>query len=1337
MILCLLLIQGAHGPLLSGASPVNEHGNSMATQWSPPITHLIRYRLILRKSRYKAIWYDIRLEEKRDCIYRLPPPGNGRQSRLYDYWRSSDAILQGDPIHLLPRSTTQDMHSIIQWNACSLDEEKSLELSSLAQHCGSTVLLISELGHRRTIPGFNHIASDDRFTQSGIFLHASLSSRVIDCSTLERDRIAVQAAIIDEAFLILHPYIPPDTTSRSRKKFWSKIERFCIKHDNVPIIIAGDLNTRSPLFCANHSEAHEYLTQVIDAADLTINNTGEPTRGLNALDVTMSNARANAAITEWQPLDALASDHLPCLTSTTFATSTKLSDKPRYQRLDLAETLRVLESLLLERDENTLLSLQNFVELLTSSLRYTPILPKVSKSFWNEELSQLADLRNRLRRHYMRSQSVQAEAAYWQSHQSFRKAFRKAKREHQRDLVLDAAKDPTGSQGWSLLKRLAPATRGKKLKPWITHSVKAKAEANEVAKKFAAISNDPALNMNAEETREYESCLADLSSENLEIEPFSACELRRALKTAKTKTSPGNDGISYELLKSCTSSTIILKAMVEAFNQCLLSQTFPNSLKHAKVRALPKDKPGDYRPISLLSTIGKIYEKMLEKRLREEFPLAKTQFGCRPGHSTSHALTRLLHASGTAAAAYQHFGCISFDFSKAYDRVPRNILIKKLKANNISPYLILAIDNWLKDRTFHVSHRGSSSDTLAINNGIPQGSSLSVMLWLVFINDIKINEERANIFVDDTIIWATASSKEELTLSLTQEATNLLEWCSINKVKVNLEKTKLIFNEYDPDDPDLRVRNYGTIPVCTSLRYLGITLKASPLNSNCSLQMDLTSVGMDIRRRCSILKKLRKYSIPQSLLERFIEGFVCGKLRYYTPILGAETNQNEILKPLILAYKELMRTETGAVRTTPIPLLQAGTRRPSLQNLIAFDTTNMVMSSVANGNILGDEYISWNGEYDGWTPLGKAWEMLRTVAPDYESVVPLVPIPRKIRDGLSQCEFKIPATREAAIKLHSQNKLLVESDVQLWTDGAFLPSSEEGGAAFMLIDRTLRDSHISGLQQITSSYEAELAALRLGLQSVHEMGYFNTHIAIYTDSQSLARQLESIPLSYKTVEYPIFECAEILSNLAKLNQISLCWIPSHLNIGLNDEVDELARIGLSHHLPPSEPPLPRLSSFRLRLKREVKRLTEEDIARSVKPSQFLNYPDRQPFIGTPLTNENGIRRWKPSPYTRKSRSDRGIMFRVRSGHTRCKDHLHRIGIVEAAAPCRLCEEETAETMEHFLFHCSALQQQVAVPLMGLLAVTDAVPPDINSLCWNRPREVKKLLKAAEQAGAWI
>ncbi len=1266
------------------------HANSLRTNSSieattSPIACTIRYRYFPRKSQHKGIWYDIRLEEKRDCIYRLPPPGNGRQTRIYEFYRSSDPIIQGERIHLLPKARTRDNHAILQWNAQSLDEEKALELSHFAKHHQASVLLVSELGHRRSIPGFNPVVSDDRFTQSGIFIPASLEARIIDCSSLEHDRIAIQAAIVDESFLIIHPYIPPDTAMSSRRIFWSRIAKFCTKHDNVPIVIAGDLNTRSPLFCANHSENHDYVAQAIDAADLMIQNTGEPTRGPNALDVALSNPLANSNITCWQPLDALASDHLPCLINTTFKASTKLNYESTYELLDISETLRKFETALLGRGEDGPVTLDQFVELLLSSRCYKSVTPKDNVSFWNDELTELAQQRNQLRRQYGRSPSDRTEAAYRSSHNRFRKAFRKAKREYQQELVLAAANDPTGAQGWSLLKQLAPGTRGKKTKIWVSHSTKAK-----------------------------------------------------ALKNSKSKSAPGTDGISFALLKSCTSNPTILRAMLEAFNFCLTSYAFPERLKHAKVRALPKEKPGDFRPISLLPTIGKIYEKMLEKRLREEFPLNEAQFGCRPGHSTSHALARLLHASGTAAAAFEQFGCISFDFSKAYDRVPRNLLVKKLYDNNISPYLILAINDWLQNRTFHVSHRGSSSDTLAVHNGIPQGSSLSVMLWLVYINDITINKESANIFVDDTIVWAKGSSRRELRLRLTEEATKLMKWCSENKVQVNLDKTKMIFNEADPYDTDLRLRHYGNIPVSQHIRYLGVHLKSSPLLSNSSLVVDLEAVGADIRRRCSVLKQLRKYSIPQPLLERFIEGFVCGKLRYFTPILGAEARENsEILKPLKLAYKELMRTETGAVRTTPIPLLQAGTRRPSLLNMIASDTTNMVMSSVAYGNILGDEYVSWNGDYDGWTPLGKAWEMLRRVAPDYESVVPQTHIPRSVRDGMYKCNFRIPPTREEAIRLHSQNQLLIHSDIQLWTDGAFLASSEEGGAAYIITGRSLLDIHSSGLQQISSSYEAERAALRLGLLAIEKMECHNKHIAIYTDSQGLARQLESTPLSYKTAESPILECAEILSSPSDLNRITVCWIPSHLNIGLNDEVDVLAKHGLSARLAPAEAPLPRLNSFRLRLKRELTRITEEEIARSVKPSQFHAYPDRQPFIGTYQQGANGIRRWKPSPYTRKSRFERGIMFRVRSGHTRCQAHMHRIGIVETAAPCRLCEEETAESVEHFLFHCSALQQQLAAPLTGLLAVADAVPPDIYSLCWTRPREVRKLLKAAEQAGAWI
>jgi hypothetical protein len=97
----------------------------------------------------------------------------------------------------------------------------------------------------------------------------------------------------------------------SRQKFWKGIEKFCIQHRNLPIIISGDLNTRSPLFSDNHRESHEYLVDFVDNTEFSINNTGEPTRGHNALGVTMSNSMANTSIVSWEPLDALTSDHLP------------------------------------------------------------------------------------------------------------------------------------------------------------------------------------------------------------------------------------------------------------------------------------------------------------------------------------------------------------------------------------------------------------------------------------------------------------------------------------------------------------------------------------------------------------------------------------------------------------------------------------------------------------------------------------------------------------------------------------------------------------------------------------------------------------------------------------------------------------------------------------------------------------------------------------------------------------------------------------------------------------------------------------------------------------------
>jgi hypothetical protein len=638
-----------------------------------------------------------------------------------------------------------------------------------------------------------------------------------------------------------------------------------------------------------------------------------------------------------------------------------------------------------------------------------------------------------------------------EAHKCFRRAFRLAKRNSRRELVLEASKDPTGAKGWQLLKQLCPETKGKRQKLWICNSTKAKNEANELATRFAAINNDPNLAMSEEELAENAALLNKLREESAANphEIFTECEMLRAIKQAKVKSSAGADGISNALIQRCVTSPVVRKAMLDSFNISLNTASFPALLKQAKIKAIPKDNSGDYRPISLLSALGKIFEKMLEKRLREAIPLASNQFGCRAGHSTAQALARLVHASGVAAAAGKSFGCISFDFSKAYDRVPCNLLLKKLDAANVSPYLILCVNDWLHGRTFFVSHRGAKSDTLPLRNGIPQGSSLSVMLWLAFINDIPLAKERTNLFVDDTIIWAQGSSNAAVSTKLKDQAIPLMQWCQMNKVKINFTKTKLLYNVAQTGDGDI-VHELGTIPLATTLRYLGVTFKTNSNDSCSTFLLDLESIGGDIRRRCSILRKIRKYQFPQHLLERFVNGFVCGKLRFFTPFLGAEIHDPTFLKPIELAYRELQRTEIAAVRTTPIPLLQAATRRLSLINLIKTDTTNMVVSSISNDTILGDEYTKWTGLYDGWTPLGAASNLLEEVLPGIESFVKKVTIPRQIRDGLFNISFRIPSNRREALLLHAHSQLLQPGDVHMWVDGSFSSQEGTGGAAYLL-----------------------------------------------------------------------------------------------------------------------------------------------------------------------------------------------------------------------------------------------------------------------------------------------
>ena len=116
------------------------------------------------------------------------------------------------------------------------------------------------------------------------------------------------------------------------------------------------------------------------------------------------------------------------------------------------------------------------------------------------------------------------------------------------------------------------------------------------------------------------------------------------------------------------------------------------------------------------------------------------------------------------------------------------------------------------------------------DNGIPQGSSISVLLWIIYIYDAPIETINSNVYVDDTTQWATAQTKEEVLYKLRIDSANLQKWCTDNRIKIQWLKTHLLFNEHDPDDK-LSV-NGRKIKTTEEIRYLGSTLKPSESSLN-------------------------------------------------------------------------------------------------------------------------------------------------------------------------------------------------------------------------------------------------------------------------------------------------------------------------------------------------------------------------------------------------------------------------------------------------------------------------------------------------------------------------
>ena len=1068
-----------------------------------------------------------------------------------------------------------------------------------------------------------------------------------------------------------------------------------------PVLMMGDFNSYSTRWGSSTTDARgRMVEEFAEDNDLNILNTGAATRVAFETETCIDLSIATpvlAPILEWtvtaSPRD---SDHIPIIVKLlnaraegvqTERRNMKRADWVKYRESNAWRRGREIENM---GNEELLLDLYSRINEAAEEA-----IPKIKcgkfypKPFWNDRLKRTRETRERQYKKYRRRKSMQNYILWKRAKAEHRQAVIEEKRASWIKLASTFNYKTPKATIYENVRKIK-GNRQRKinvLKEGDQYYTTHQEIANRLGQTFSNISSAENYQPNFKRVKDQEERknLNFQSNEEQDYnKKFSLEELEAALQRTKN-TVPGPDDVHYRMLREMP--LCAKQYLLKIYNKFWNESYFPRQWRDATVVAFPKpdkdhSKAENYRPIALTSCLSKTLERMINTRLCDYLEMKKElsniQNGGRRGRSTTDHLVRLETAIRRCFAHGKLFVSVFFDLKKAYDTTWKYGIMRDLYRMGLRGRMPLYIKEFLTDRRFKVRMEETYSENFSQEEGVPQGSVLSVTLFTIKINQLRgvlPNDSgmHTSLYVDDFQMGYSGTDINLIQRRLQQYINTIEKWTEDNGFSFSLDKTKAVLFSQQAGiqlRPDLLL--YGQkIKYEESVKFLGLIF-----DSKLTWRAHITSVKAKCSRAVGVLKSIatQEWGGDMATMVHLYRVMVRSVLDYGCVVYqSACVTTKGILEPVA---NECMRIATGAFKSTPTESLNILCNEMTLEHRRQYLTLKYyykMRSQLDNPafNVVvstPDRLLFRNKGIP--PPLAiRARELIErlnlptiSICPAFSYTLLNIQKPAwdwrvpKFNEKMTANKKQVTTEQVYREQFHMLNERF-EGHKRYYTDGS---KSETGvGAAVVSSQQKWKVS----LPRYASSFTAEVHAMRLACDIIQETE--EEEVVIFTDSMSVIKGLKD-----KQSANPLIRKLQYqIDGIMQSKSLVICWVPSHVGIRGNERVDTLAKEAAARE----QPGQIYYADYYSEVKRRMKSSWEEEWR----------------------TRQNHLRMIADTPGSleqpRGSRRDQVVINRLRLGHSWLSHgHLMNREVQEPPRECPFCMASRL-TVKHIMIECPRLQ----------------------------------------------